>query len=223
MCNTSNIINVIKMFLINCCLLSFSPCTVHFCQLQISLIAGTSADSLCKQFGPRSGPTKSLSWSGSRLFDTDSVPQRIFWKSEFWKKISRWQQKHANGLKWAIVIIGCLWSVIFCQQLLQRTSPPKLLRVKLYFNTKREHWGLSCISTTIKDINFTLACLFLTHILQIYSALKYKMYENTGKGEISFPWTQQTTWFWPKDKIHRGYFVFLKWKIYILWSWNTFF
>ena len=145
MCNTSNIINVIKMFLINYLLFSFTPCTVHFCQLQISLIAGTSADSLCKQFGPRSGPTKSLSWSGSRLLDTDSVPQRIFWKSEFWKKISRWQQKHANGpdptLKWAIVIIGCLWSVIFRQQLLQRTSPPKLLRVKLYFNTKGVgHW-----------------------------------------------------------------------------------
>ena len=29
----------------------------------------SSADDLCKQFGPRSGPTKSRAWSGSKLFD----------------------------------------------------------------------------------------------------------------------------------------------------------
>ena len=27
-------------------------------------------DNLCKQFGPRSGPTKCLAWSGSKQFDT---------------------------------------------------------------------------------------------------------------------------------------------------------
>ena len=44
------------------------------------------ADNLCKQFGPRSGPTYSRSRSGSKLFDTDSIHERIFWKSWFWKK-----------------------------------------------------------------------------------------------------------------------------------------
>ena len=32
-----------------------------------------SADNLCKQFGPRSVPTKRLAGSGSKLFDTDGV------------------------------------------------------------------------------------------------------------------------------------------------------
>ena len=29
-----------------------------------------SADNLCNQFGPRSGPTKCRAWSGSKLFDS---------------------------------------------------------------------------------------------------------------------------------------------------------
>ena len=36
------------------------------CQLRLLL----PVDNLCKQFGPRSGPTKCQSWSGSKLFDT---------------------------------------------------------------------------------------------------------------------------------------------------------
>ena len=32
-----------------------------------------SCDKLCKQFGPRSGPTKCWAWSGSKLFDTRMV------------------------------------------------------------------------------------------------------------------------------------------------------
>ena len=31
------------------------------------------ADNLCKQFGPRSGPTTCRAWSGSKLFDTQMV------------------------------------------------------------------------------------------------------------------------------------------------------
>ena len=47
----------------------------------------SSADNLCKQFGPRSGPTKCRAWSGSKLFDTLNmiIPEIIFWKSWFWK------------------------------------------------------------------------------------------------------------------------------------------
>ena len=64
----------------------------------------SSADNLCKQLGPRSGPTICRAWSGSKLIDT----QRIFWKSLFLKKfilknISRRQKKkHAKlpSMQW---------------------------------------------------------------------------------------------------------------------------
>ena len=48
----------------------------------------SSADNLCKQFWPRSGPTEHCSCSVPKLFDTlsDSDPERIFWKKELWKK-----------------------------------------------------------------------------------------------------------------------------------------
>ena len=53
----------------------------------------SSADSLYKQFGPRSGPTQCLARSGSKLFDTLMVlvhvnPERTFGKVYFEKKIS---------------------------------------------------------------------------------------------------------------------------------------
>ena len=40
----------------------------------------TSGDSLCKQFGPRSGPTKCRASSGSKLFDVIGIPEIIFQK-----------------------------------------------------------------------------------------------------------------------------------------------
>ena len=33
----------------------------------------SSADNLCKQFGPRPGLTKCQTWSGSKLFDTQAA------------------------------------------------------------------------------------------------------------------------------------------------------
>ena len=45
----------------------------------------SSADNLYKQFKPRSGPTECLSYSGSKLIDTDSVPERIFSNVNFEK------------------------------------------------------------------------------------------------------------------------------------------
>ena len=43
-----------------------------------------SADNLCKQFGPRSGPTKCQACSGFKLFDnSDGIPVRIFQKDDF--------------------------------------------------------------------------------------------------------------------------------------------
>ena len=54
-----------------------------------------SADKLCKQFGPRPGPTKCLDWSESKLFDSnDVIPERCFQKSWFWKKSADDKKKH---------------------------------------------------------------------------------------------------------------------------------
>ena len=38
-----------------------------------NFLPAMSADNLCKQFGPRSGPTKCWAWSGSKLFDSRMV------------------------------------------------------------------------------------------------------------------------------------------------------
>ena len=47
----------------------------------------SSADNLCKQFGPRSGLTEHWAWSGSKLFDILMVIlKEVFEKSGFWKK-----------------------------------------------------------------------------------------------------------------------------------------
>ena len=47
----------------------------------------SSADNFCKQFGPRSGPTKCPAWSGSNLFHTQMVvPKEFFEKVDFEKK-----------------------------------------------------------------------------------------------------------------------------------------
>ena len=40
----------------------------------------SSANNLCNQFGPGSDLTKCLALSGSKLFDTDGIPERIFRK-----------------------------------------------------------------------------------------------------------------------------------------------
>ena len=46
-----------------------------------------SADKFCKQFGPRSGPTKCRARSRDNLFDTQMVfLKELFRKSWFWKK-----------------------------------------------------------------------------------------------------------------------------------------
>ena len=46
----------------------------------------SSADNLCKQFGPRSGLTKCQAWSGSKLFDTVvALLKEFFEKVDFEK------------------------------------------------------------------------------------------------------------------------------------------
>ena len=45
-----------------------------------------SADNFCKQFGPRSVPTKCRAWSGSKLFDAlKEILKEFFQKVDFEK------------------------------------------------------------------------------------------------------------------------------------------
>ena len=56
--------------------------------IQIRTDKMSSNDNLCKQFGPRSGPTKCRFWSGSKLVDTLIVFRKVNFE-----KVSRRQQK----------------------------------------------------------------------------------------------------------------------------------
>ena len=67
----------------------------------VSTLLMPSADRLCKQFEPRSGPTKCWAWSGSKRFDTVMAFMSNFLKIiflYFWrrKKISRLQKSMQN-------------------------------------------------------------------------------------------------------------------------------
>ena len=62
---------------------------IYFICLILSLIADlSSADKLCKQFIPRSGPTECRFWSGSTPFDTE----RIFLKKSAHEKLPSMQK-----------------------------------------------------------------------------------------------------------------------------------
>ena len=56
----------------------------------------SSADNLCKQFGPRSGLTKRRAWSGSNLFDTQMVFLNEFFKNKWFWKNQQTTKKHAK-------------------------------------------------------------------------------------------------------------------------------
>ena len=104
--------------------------TLHWTYLSISLALPYCylyflPDNLCKQFGPRSGPTKCWVWSGSKLFETNSILKMFFEKVDFLNKIYGQQKKHAkfpimqgaNPSKPSILIMGhrqTVWAQIRC-------------------------------------------------------------------------------------------------------------
>ena len=66
----------------------------------------SSADNLCKQLRPRSGPTKRRACSGSNLFDTQMVFMKEFLKKVNFEKIIRRQKSMTNfsgGIELTIV------------------------------------------------------------------------------------------------------------------------
>ena len=58
------------------CTLKVTKSTCNKKKYHVTLTEVSSADNVCKQFGPRSGPTKCRAWSGSRLFETLMVFQK---------------------------------------------------------------------------------------------------------------------------------------------------
>ena len=78
-----------------------------------SYLQVSSADNLCKQFGPWSGPTKCPAWSGSKLFDFLTIFLKEFLESLFWKKISRRPKNHAK-LSSRHRVIEWLYEYVIC-------------------------------------------------------------------------------------------------------------
>ena len=64
----------------------------------------SSTGNFCKQFGPRSGPTKCRARSGSKLFDTLMVLLKVFFEKVLFEKISR-RQKIMKKLQACQVLI----------------------------------------------------------------------------------------------------------------------
>ena len=55
-----------------------------------------SADHLCKQFGPRSGPKKCRACSGPKIFDTQMVLLKEFFEKVNFEKKSADDKRHAK-------------------------------------------------------------------------------------------------------------------------------
>ena len=58
----------------------------------------SSADNICKQFLPKSGPTKHRAMFWCQLLNTDRNPERNFWKHWFWKKKNQQMTKNHEKL-----------------------------------------------------------------------------------------------------------------------------
>ena len=100
-----------------------------------------SADYLCKQFGPRSGPTKRRPWSGSKLLGTLLIfPKDHFRKSDnkkqtdFETNISRRQHHDKlprrlkesmnwNGRCYMYMHVSCLSLIFACFQYTRSRTP----------------------------------------------------------------------------------------------------
>ena len=74
------------------------------------------ADNLCKQFGPRSGPTKCQAWSGSKLFDILRVFLKdVFEKCNWWKNNSeKTNMQHFSAGK---DLKGCIFISVYLIEL----------------------------------------------------------------------------------------------------------
>ena len=95
--------------------------TLLFMSLRLNLCLLMSfADNLCKQFGPRSGPTESRACSGSNVFATLMVFLKEFFKNVNFhkksaddKKACQITQHSKSCYRCSVVCIVFLWSTFF--------------------------------------------------------------------------------------------------------------
>ena len=96
--------------------------------LSLSLLM-SSADNFCKQFGPRAGPTKCRSWSGSKLFDTLIVFLKDFvkkadsekiqqtttkaWKLPSMQKVKQQKNNITSGLMKTLHLLIACWVILY--------------------------------------------------------------------------------------------------------------
>ena len=59
----------------------------------------SSANNLCKQIGPRPGPTKHQAWSVSDLFDAQMVLRKEFFEKAVYEKNQQTTKKHEKHPK----------------------------------------------------------------------------------------------------------------------------
>ena len=80
----------------------WEPCII---QPLILCLPVLSAGNLCKQLGPRSGPTKCLAWSGSKLLDALTVSLKEFFEQFGYEKIKTAEKLlNANSKKGKIFL-----------------------------------------------------------------------------------------------------------------------
>ena len=71
------------LVMVRTCVLSYSD----LLEALIIYLLQSSADGVCKQIGPRPGPTKSRAGSGSKLFDTLMASLKEVWEKLILKNI----------------------------------------------------------------------------------------------------------------------------------------
>ena len=115
-----------------------------------------SADNLCKQLGPRSGPTKCRSWSGSKQLNLKEVSRR---QQKLEKIPSMQRAKH-------------IWQVPLCHKLVHITSYAKEL-FKKWIQFLEGSWNHEYFGSRARDPKYSwfhepsknwIYCLYLHFI-----------------------------------------------------------
>ena len=79
----------------------------------ILVLLVSSADNLCKQFRPRSGPTKCRAWSGSKLFETLMEHLKEFFKKVDFEKNRQTTNRHEKLPRRQSALILILLDIIY--------------------------------------------------------------------------------------------------------------
>ena len=112
-----------------------------------------SDGNLCKQVGPRWGPTKCLAWAGSKLFD--------IWYS--WKNFLKKSADDRKAWKFPDVHITCWQEGIFC---IMQTWLSWQILSQICDNHTEQTVCSPCIYTPCSHVNITSHALVHLYILE---------------------------------------------------------